>query len=214
MGTTTSNSNGNESDYGYEEEEDIITSFQEEGSVIHVRYNEQLSKNGWPGKKVIEIVIGEDMLPLTYIRVSCLGKDQGWGNTGFSKICLFVLNQEGELKYQKNVGIVVHNEHPLSLDIDKTDIPHQNIEIGDRIGVWAISAPYGGYECFCKNASLTIGITRHWKRRKHFLMFLYHFGFQFLNGQPVIPPKNVGYSNALEQVFENMDLNREIAKCL
>ena len=71
---------------------------------------------------------------------------KGWGNTGHSKLVLAVHAQDRQMKQSVTISRLTHASTPYESSLDKESNSDflQNIEEGDTIGLWAVSAPYPG----------------------------------------------------------------------
>lgn len=71
---------------------------------------------------------------------------KGWGNTGHSKLVLAVHTQDRQMKQSMTISRLTHASTPYESSLDKESNSDflQNIEEGDTIGLWAVSAPYPG----------------------------------------------------------------------
>lgn len=153
-------------------------------------------------------------------------QDQGWGNTGHSKVSLVLESCSGELKSEIVIFTALHEptEGFVTCDTKKDHTQFlSDICIGDRISIYAVSAPYPGYECIVSpNAKLTIRTTPcNWDRRKYALLFLYFAAFQRLgegndggcldvNVQELGTEEQGSQCPATFKVLSNMDICREI----
>eukprot|EP00602_Paraphysomonas_sp_CaronLab_P001603 CAMPEP_0185032178 /NCGR_PEP_ID=MMETSP1103-20130426/20083_1 /TAXON_ID=36769 /ORGANISM="Paraphysomonas bandaiensis, Strain Caron Lab Isolate" /LENGTH=506 /DNA_ID=CAMNT_0027567977 /DNA_START=109 /DNA_END=1626 /DNA_ORIENTATION=+ len=124
--------------------------------IIRVYHNDPICPMGWPGKPVISVNIIEEMIPVIGVHISCTARDQGWGNAGHSKMMLILQNEHGEVKSQSNVSQVYHDERDIDVHIAISHFLLQSINIGDVLGLWAVSAPYQGFECICIQARISI----------------------------------------------------------
>ena len=110
----------------------------------------------------------------------------------------------------------MHEPRSADLVIDDSSFNRGFVEsicAGDKIKIYAVSAPYPGYECRVEaGATLAIVIQpTHWERRKYAMMFLYYAGFHFLGG--TISEKECPIT-CTNRVFVNMDLCRVIVSYL
>jgi hypothetical protein len=103
-------------------------------------------------------------------------------------VSLLVLNQNNELKSALDLGITYHEERDIALDLSPPHEILQSLADGDQVGVWAISAPYGGYECVVTNAVMSVYGSFNWRRRANMMLFLYNYRYLSLTSAPPPPP--------------------------
>mmetsp|Transcript_20730 Transcript_20730/g.21383 ORF Transcript_20730/g.21383 Transcript_20730/m.21383 type:complete len:208 (+) Transcript_20730:3-626(+) len=196
---------------------------------VRVYYNESHCSVGSAGKVAIDMIITKEMLPIKKITGTLIGRDQNWGNTGHSSVALLILDQQDNLIYNFHIGITYHEENEYNIEIIANNIL-LSLKEGWKIGIWAISAPYPGYECVVRNAKLIVTASFLWERRKNWILFLYDNKYQtLLNKSEIIQEQEIeqeieqeqdtdsllkGEILSQHQVFCNKDLCRYITMFL
>jgi hypothetical protein len=129
-----------------------------------------------------------------------------------------ILDSGETLKASIDLGIVYHEDRALELDLVQPHPILNDLREGDLVGVWAISAPYGGYECVVSNVTMTLDASYNWRRRANMMMFLYYYGYrEFLipNSSALEETKREAPMTNAEAVRDavllNSDLTRHIA---
>ena len=126
---------------------------------------------------------------------------------------------DSELKREVCLFTAVHEprETSVTLDMESSSELIDAIQVDDRVILYAVSAPYPGYQCIVEaGAALTLAVCpTNWDRRKYALLFLHHSGFQSLMGQNdtrlhPLYEANVHAFPATCKVFSNMDICRFI----
>jgi hypothetical protein len=207
---------------------------------IRVRSNDPVCCTGWPGVPVVSFEVTDDAFPVSSISTECVVQvcmnatinnhdcadlislqDQGWGNTGHSRVSLVLESSAREMKSRVLIFIAFHEPIQGIITCD-TITGHveflSSICIGDRISMYAESAPYPGYECkISPNAKMTITTSPSpWDRRKYAVLFLYYAGFQHLGSNMMrdMPSKKEVDEElrfpTTARVLNNMDICREI----
>lgn len=125
------------------------------------------------------------------------------------------MNSQRELKSSIDLGIAYHQVTTFDFETGAHEIISQ-AEAGDELGIWAISAPYPGYECIVADATMTVHASFHWRRRVAMMLFLYQSGYRVLPHapQPEMNPPTSPYEAVRDRVFGNADLTRTITQFL
>ena len=78
----------------------------------------------------------------------------GWGNTGHSKVVIAVQDCQHNIRHYQHISRLTHERQHFVLSIDENTGQNflEDIEEGDEIGVWSVSAPYPGK---CEKLSVT-----------------------------------------------------------
>ena len=98
-------------------------------------------------------------------------------------MCILILNEDQQLVHCIDIGITYHDERRYQFELNSPNEILESLQPHWTIGIWAISAPYPGYECVVKDSELTILASFRWNRRKHWLLFLYQNGYCYLTSQ-------------------------------
>jgi hypothetical protein len=119
----------------------------------------------------LSIQITSEMLPIKEISVSCEGADQGWGNSNQSVIRFAVsrgitVDSVGRPILDDTRALawkdwpVNHDFTEIVFHMDQSNalgnMKIEDIQEGDEIIVWCLSAPYAGFQCHCKNSKIVI----------------------------------------------------------
>ena len=122
------------------------------------------------------------------------------------------------LKASRDLGIVYHENRVIELDLVQPNPILADLCEGDQVGVWAVSAPYGGYECVVSHVTMTLEGSFNWRRRADMMMFLYCYGYREFLVQSSYPieetKREAPMTNAefvRDTVLLNSDLTRHIA---
>ena len=131
---------------------------------------------GWGGTRVY-LQTPPLVAPLCALRVVCHAKDQGWGNTGHSRVVL-ALYRKLKVVYQLRLGSVTHDVKRLALAFQQDGLSlldghslgadinvaagHQPearalcaaSQSGDVLALVIVSAPYPGFQCKCTDATI------------------------------------------------------------
>lgn len=144
-----------------------------------VSYNDQDACGiGWGGTRAYctsKAVTGM----VSRLRVTCEGSDQGWGNTGHSRIEIALLREsDGGSDHPRKpcwrhypLGAMTHDRSKFTLDCSAAAAEGEDedqesstitmprslcteAQAGDRYALVMVSAPYPGFQCKCFQATI------------------------------------------------------------
>ena len=104
-------------------------------------------------------VVGPLKGAVVEVKAVARGKDQGWGNTGHSRIDVAVLDGSTRaIKANKAVMSTTHSyaEKKVTWSAEDAAALFDAAKPGDYVAVLVVSASYPGFACKCSRATLEV----------------------------------------------------------